>query len=81
VLTYVQTLNQRLASDAAQFNAPVSDVFTAFGGATMPNANVCTDTWMCGSYVNIHATTTGYGVIANRFATTTGYSPQRSAMR
>ena len=72
-LTYVETLNQHLASDAAQFNVPVSDVFTAFGGATMPNPNICTDTWMCSIYTNIHATTTGYGVIANAFAETTGY--------
>lgn len=72
-LTYVQTLNQHLASDAAQFNVPVSDVFTAFGGATTPNPNICTDTWMCSSYQNIHATTTGYGVIAKTFGATTGY--------
>ena len=72
-LTYVQTLNQHLASDAAQFNVPVSDVFTAFGGATTPNPNICADTWMCSSYVNIHATTTGYGVIANSLGQTTGY--------
>ena len=72
-LSYVQTLNQHLASDAAQFNVPVSDVFTAFGGATTPNPNICTDTWMCSVYNNIHATTTGYGVIANSFAKTTGY--------
>jgi lysophospholipase L1-like esterase len=72
-LSYVQTLNQHLASDAAQFGVPVSDVFTAFGGATTPNANICTDTWMCSSSKNIHATTTGYGVIANTFGATTGY--------
>ena len=72
-LSYVQTLNQHLANDAAQFNVPVSDVFTAFGGATIPNPNICTDTWMCSAYQNIHATTTGYGVIANTFAATIGY--------
>src|SRR5579859_2845936 len=72
-LAYVQTLNSHLANDAAQFNVPVSDVYTAFGGSTTPNPNICTDTWMCSIYRNIHATTTGYGVIANTFATTTGY--------
>lgn len=70
---YVQTLNQHLAADAAKFNVPVSDVFTAFGGATVPNPNICPDTWMCSSYNNIHATTTGYGVIANAFISTAGY--------
>lgn len=72
-LAYVQTLNQHLATDAAQFNVPVADVFTAFGGATTPNPNICAYTWMCSSSKNIHATTTGYGVIANAFASTTGY--------
>ncbi len=72
-LTYVQTLNQHLASDAAEFNVPISDVYTAFGGSATPNPNICADTWMCSSYQNIHATTTGYGVIANAFASTTGY--------
>ncbi|HEX8727235.1 MAG TPA: SGNH/GDSL hydrolase family protein [Ktedonobacterales bacterium] len=72
-LAYVQTLNQHLAADAAQFNVPVADVFTALGGATTPNPNICTDTWMCASSPNIHATTAGYGVIANTFGSTTGY--------
>ena len=72
-LSYVQTLNQHLAADAAQFNVPVADVFTAFGGATTPNPNICTDTWMCSSSHNIHATTTGYGVIAGAFGSVTGY--------
>lgn len=72
-VAYVQSLNQHLAADAAQFNVPVSDVFTAFGGATTPNPNICTDTWMCSSSVNIHATTAGYTVIANTFQATAGY--------
>jgi lysophospholipase L1-like esterase len=72
-LSYVQTLNQHLANDAAQFNVPVSDVYTTFGGSTTPNPNICTDTWMCSIYTNIHATTTGYGVIANTFGSTSGY--------
>ena len=72
-LPYVQTLNQHLANDAAQFNVPVANVFTAFGGATTPNPNICTDTWMCSIYNNIHATTTGYSVIAGSFESLTGY--------
>lgn len=72
-LSYVQTLNQHLANDAAQFNVPVSDVMTAFGGTTTPNPNICTYTWMCSIYGDIHATTTGYGVIAGAFETLTGY--------
>ena len=48
-------------------------VFTAFGGATTPNPNICTYTWMCSSYNDIHATTAGYGVIASAFDGATGY--------
>lgn len=72
-LSYVQTLNQHLAADAAQFNVPISDVMTAFGGTTTPNPNICTYTWMCSGYHDIHATTTGYGVIAQAFEGRTGY--------
>lgn len=68
-----QMARLRFSSDVAQFNVPISDVYTAFGGSTTPNPNICTDTWMCNVYQNIHATTTGYGVIANTFASTTGY--------
>jgi hypothetical protein len=58
-VSYVQSLNQHLASDAAQFNVPIADAFMAFGGAGTPNNNVCTSTWMCSSSHDIHATTTG----------------------
>jgi lysophospholipase L1-like esterase len=79
VLTDVQTLNTDLAQDAAQVaqqygvTIPVADVFTAFGGAKTPNPNICTYTWMCASSPNIHATTTGYGVIAGAFESAYGY--------
>ncbi|MBF6591124.1 MAG: SGNH/GDSL hydrolase family protein [Ktedonobacterales bacterium] len=71
-LSYVQTLNQHLAADAAQFQVPVADVLTAFGGPNVPNANICSYTWMCGIFGDIHATTTGYGVIAGAFESVTG---------
>lgn len=79
-LPYVQTMNQHLAADAAQFNVPIADVFTAFGGATSPNNNICSYTWMCSSSHDIHATGgqsgepgNGYGVIAGAFESLTGY--------
>ena len=72
-LAYVQELNSHLAADAAQFNVPVSDVFTAFGGVTTPNPNTCNYTWMCSSFHDIHANDTGYGVIAGAFKSRTGY--------
>lgn len=72
-LPYVQELNSHLSADAAQFNVAIADVLTAFGGATTPNPNICAYTWMCSTFQDIHATTTGYGVIAGAFETLTGY--------
>lgn len=69
---YVQLLNQHLASDVAGYGTVV-DVFTAFGGATTPNPNICADTWECSIFKNIHATTPGYSVIANAFEQALGY--------
>jgi lysophospholipase L1-like esterase len=67
---YLQSFNQHLASDAARFGVPIADVFTAFGGPNVPNWNIYNDTWMP---LDIHATTTGYGVIAGAFEQVTGY--------
>src|SRR6266571_6540397 len=67
---FTQTLNQHLAADVSGFGFIV-DVFGAFGGATTPNPNICTYTWMCTPPPlgpNIHATDLGYSVIANTFA-------------
>ncbi len=80
VLANLQTLNQHIAQDAAQFSVPVADVFTAFGGTTTPNPNICSYTWMCASQHDIHATGgqsgepgNGYGVIAGAFESLSGY--------
>jgi lysophospholipase L1-like esterase len=67
---YLQTFNQHLAADAAQFGARVADVFSAFGGPNAPNPNISAYTWMP---LDIHANTTGYGVIAGAFESATGY--------
>ena len=69
----MQQLDATIAGDAAAFGVPVATVFTAFGGAPTPNANICSYTWMCSSYNDIHATTAGYGVIAGTFEGVTGY--------
>ena len=77
--TYIAQLNAHLAVDAAQFNVPLADVFTAFGGS---NAPICNYTWMCSSYNDIHATGgrsgepgNGYAVIANAFQSATYAAP------
>ncbi|HEY1388596.1 MAG TPA: SGNH/GDSL hydrolase family protein [Ktedonobacterales bacterium] len=65
---FVQTLNDHLAADAAQFKIPVVDVYGAFdqfnNRAGMAN-NICTLTWICDArFHDIHPTNTGYVVIA-----------------
>jgi hypothetical protein len=85
--SYMAEVNTHLANDwtlgwqnAGFSGAPygLADVFTAFGGST--TQNVCTDTWMCSSSADIHATGgqsgepgNGYGVIASAFKSLTGY--------
>jgi lysophospholipase L1-like esterase len=61
----IQRLNKHLAHDVAGFGSLV-DIFNAFGGSTVPNPNICNDTWMCNSTSdpNIHPTSAGYQVIA-----------------
>ncbi|MGH2494773.1 MAG: SGNH/GDSL hydrolase family protein [Ktedonobacteraceae bacterium] len=68
----IQLLNQHLAADVQGFGTIV-DVFSAFGGAGVPNNNICNYTWMCSIFKDIHATTQGYSVIANAFENGTGY--------
>jgi lysophospholipase L1-like esterase len=86
VVADMATVNSHLANDwtagwqNAGFSAPpygLADVYTAFGGS---NQAVCTDTWMCSSYADIHATGgqsgepgNGYGAIAGAFQSLTGY--------
>jgi lysophospholipase L1-like esterase len=71
-VSYVQTVNAHLANDVSGFGIIV-DVFGAFGGATTPNPHICTYTWMCSFFKDIHATDTGYRVIATTFEQGTGY--------
>ena len=73
LLPDVELFNQHLAGDAQQNGVPVADVFSAFGGAAAPNAALCADTWICGSYHDVHATTQGYAAIAAAFEATLGY--------
>lgn len=73
VLSLLQTFNAHISSDAAANNVPVADVFTSFGGATTPNPNICSYTWMCSPFNDIHATNKGYAVMASTFEATIGY--------
>ncbi len=68
----IQMINQHLANDVSGFGIIV-DVFSAFGGAKTPNKHICSYTWMCSFFNDIHATTKGYKVIASTFEQGTGY--------
>ena len=65
----VQTINQHLANDVRGFGIIV-DVFSAFGGAAVPNPKICTYTWICSPPPgpDIHPTDQGYSVIADTLA-------------
>ncbi len=71
-IPYVQQLNTNIQNDAAMFGIPVVNVYAAFGGSNQAS-NICSYTWMCSFFNNIHPTSTGYQVIANAFTNTLGY--------
>ena len=73
-LPLVQLFNSHILADAARFGVPVADVFSAFGGASTPNQNLCRLTWLCGFFLkDIHPNDTGYTVIAHAFESAAGY--------
>lgn len=73
LMPLVQLVDGLIAKTAATYGASVADVFTAFGGSTVPNPNLCTYTWICSPFLDIHATDLGYSVIAQTYEKTLGY--------
>jgi lysophospholipase L1-like esterase len=71
-LPYLEELNQHLANDVAVYGSTI-DVFDAFGGATIPNPNICSYTWICSIFKDVHARSLGYSVIAHTFEDEVGY--------
>ncbi len=69
----IRQLNAHLAADAAAYTVPLARVFGAFGGPGTPNPHLCSYTWMCSPFQDIHATSAGYAVIARAFEQTAGY--------
>ncbi len=69
-IPYVQMVNQHIANDISGY-ATLVDVFSAFGGAT--TSHICSYTWECSFFHDVHATSTGYGVIAQAFERSAGY--------
>jgi lysophospholipase L1-like esterase len=71
-VSYIQQINQHIASDVSNYGTMV-DVFSAFGGAKTPNSNICSYTWICSVFKDIHATDKGYSAIASAFEQGAGY--------
>lgn len=71
---FAHLLNDHLAADARQFQVPIVDVYTAFGGDTNMATNVCTYTWMCNANnTDLHPTTAGYKVMSDAVLRTLNY--------
>jgi lysophospholipase L1-like esterase len=71
---FIHLLNTHLATDAAQFRIPVVDIYSAFGGDNTMAANICTYTWTCSSYNDIHPTIQGYRLMAAAIQQVLGYA-------
>lgn len=71
-VSYIQQINQHIANDVSGYGTMV-DVFSAFGGAKTPNNNICSYTWMCSVFKDIHPMSKGYSVIAATFEKRAGY--------
>ncbi len=62
---FIHLINDHLSADAARFRIPVVDVYNmAFGGDAGMASHVCSYTWYCSSYHDIHPTDAGYAAIA-----------------
>ncbi|MFL5655298.1 MAG: SGNH/GDSL hydrolase family protein [Ktedonobacteraceae bacterium] len=71
-VSFTETVNAHLAADVSGYGTIVN-VFSAFGGPATPNPHICSYTWMCTIFKDIHATDIGYSVIAATFEQGTGY--------
>jgi lysophospholipase L1-like esterase len=62
----IEILNNHLSHDVVGFGI-LANIFGAFGGAVVPNTNICKYTWMCSPAhgPDIHPTTAGYQVMTN----------------
>jgi lysophospholipase L1-like esterase len=71
-LPYVKEANQHLVADMANFGTIV-DVYSQFGGDATPNPNICSYTWICSAFKDIHPHDAGYSAITRAFELGTGY--------
>lgn len=75
LLPYLDLFNTHIAAVAQANGVPVADVFSAFGGPSTPNPNLCNEVWTCAKG-DVHPTTRGYSLIAQTFETLAGYKQQ-----
>lgn len=62
---FVNMINSHLSDDAAVYRVQVVDVYNlAFGGDLKTASNVCSYTWYCSPYHDIHPNNDGYAAIA-----------------
>jgi lysophospholipase L1-like esterase len=61
-VSYINTINAHLAQDIEGTGALV-DIFRAYGGARVPNKQICNYSWYCAKSHDIHPTDKGYQVI------------------
>lgn len=66
-----QQLNQLIQTDAAEYGIPVVDIYPQFTAS-----DICSYTWICSIFDDVHCTDTGYAVIAGDFE---GLYPYTSA--
>lgn len=63
---FVHELNDHLAADARQFQVPIVDVYSAFGGDNGMASHICAYTWICDAqYHDFHPTDAGYKVMSD----------------
>jgi lysophospholipase L1-like esterase len=68
-IPYVEQLNQIIQTDAARYGIPVVDIYPQFTSGT-----ICSYTWICSIFNDVHCNDTGYSVIAGDFEQLYPYS-------
>jgi lysophospholipase L1-like esterase len=70
---FAQQLNQLIQTDAAQYGIPVVDIYPQFTAST-----ICSYTWICSIFDDVHCKDLGYSVIAGDFEQLYPYASPRA---
>jgi len=71
---FVQQLNQIIQTDAAKYGIPVVDIYPQF-----TTSDICSYTWICSIFHDVHCKDLGYSVIAGDFEQIYPYASPRAA--